>query len=264
MKKLVVLMLALSLLATSVNAGVVASYDSGVAAAAGAGPSADPTTQGWTAFGMTNAWAYAADSGNGGWRITDGTSSAGAFYQAPLSAGAMSSDWTATWTVASNADLVNATTYLDNWISDNNKQINNAMWIEVAGAYRYILTVNDNAGVMQISDGTTAFDIAGHGYSQEDDPFNPGTSTTVMDFVTFTLSYDAGTGIATLSDGTTNYGAVTTSGSATKDRVVWGAISSGGTGSTTWNAVTVIPEPATMLLLGLGGLSLMRRRRKIA
>ena len=52
-------------------------YDSGVAATAGATGAADPVSQGWTASpGVgTNTWADAYDSGNGGWRTVDGTTS---------------------------------------------------------------------------------------------------------------------------------------------------------------------------------------------
>ena len=218
----------------------VVTYDSGVLAQGGATGAADPTTQDWTFFVGDNGWLYGGDSTNGGWRISDGTSTGAAFYQKAIDPALMGGDWTATWTIASNGDIVNASAWLDNWISGaESRQNNNAMWIEVVGVGRYILTVQSSSGVMQIHDGTTSWGITGHGFSQEDSPFAPGSSTTVMDYVTFTLIYDASTGTATLYDGTTSYGPIATNGTATQNRIVFGATSGAGNGSTTWNAIMV-------------------------
>jgi len=235
----------------------------------------DPTTQSWTYFGGGNAWAWKGDSGNGGWRIVDGTSSAGSYYQHNLTAGEqtlMGGDWTATWTLASNGDAINASTFIDNYYSGTPaNQNNNAMWIELDDDangifYRYILSVKDNSGTMVISDGTTDFDVTGAGFSQESNPYGSGGGTTAMDFVTFTLAYNSTTGQASLSDSEgNNHGVVATSGAATQDRIVWGATSSGGQGSTTWNSMSIVPEPSSLLLIATGLLTVLglysRRRR---
>jgi uncharacterized protein (TIGR03382 family) len=272
-------MLALGLclaVATAANAVLITGYQSGLPAAAGQSGAADPAGQGWSWVGNgPNAWSYAGDSGNGGWRISDGTSTAPSYYQKGLDAAgeaAMQGEWSAIWTVASNGDIVNATTHLDNWISGTpGNQNNNALWIELDSTtvdYRYILTVTSDAGGnMQISDGTNTFAVTGAGFSQEADPFDGNPATTTMDFVTFTLGYADGK--AKLSDSLGNFhGVVATSGSASQDRVVFGATSSGGMGSTTWNSVAIhaVPEPGTFLIWGLGllGLAWCGRRRRTA
>ena len=60
------------------------------------------------------------------------------------------------------------------------------------------------------------------------------------------------------------HGAVSTSGAGGTDRIVWGATSGGGQGSTVWNNLSIVgvPEPSTFALLGLGGLALVLRRRR--
>jgi hypothetical protein len=269
MKKVLVLMLVLALTTASAQALVVGDYSSGVAAAAGAIGAANPTTQGWgESPGVgANGWTTPLDSGNGGWRIMDGTSRANDYYQKDLSeyqGNGLSYDWTATWTFAMNADMINGSTFLNDWFvgANEGRQATNYVWIEQAGGNRFIMTHIVSGGVIQVTDGTNTYAIGTHGLSQEIDTFGATTTETIMDFVTLTLSYDANTDIATLSEGATVYGAIV-AGSGTSDRLVMGSGSSGGTGSMIYNAFNVdstIPEPATMLLLGLGGLLIRKRK----
>lgn len=262
----------LALTAIYANAATVATYNAGVAPTAGTTGAANPTAQGWTANGGVTAFSHGQDSTNGGWRITDGTSSQPFFYQSTISAAdatAMATNgWTATWTTAVNADAVQDTG-VPNGVDDfyiapnNSRQNNNAMWIEAAGVGLYVLTYNVDANNdIQLTDGTSTFQIttANNQLSEE-----LGTGAPVANYVTYTLS-SIGGAAPTLTDSLGgNHGTVASLGAASTDRVVWGATSSGGNGSTTWNGVSLesVPEPTTTtLLFSLAAGLILRRRRK--
>jgi len=250
------------------GASTVVNYTAGVAPTAGTTGAADPTTQGWTANGTPTGFSHGLDSTIGGWRITDGTSSSPWFYQHTISladATAMASnDWAATWTTAVNADAVRndgvpngVDSYYD--APDQSRQNDNAMWVEVSGQFRYILTFKVDANNdLILSDGTTDFQIttANNQLSQE-------LGTTVANYFTYTLT--SVSGVVSLTDSLGgNHGPISTSGAATQDRIIFGAYSSGGQGSTTWNAVNVdvVPEPSAAVLLGgLSLIGILRRRR---
>lgn len=251
------------------NAASVANYSAGVSPTAGTTGASDPTTQSWTAIGGVTGFSHGLDSTIGGWRITDGTSSQPYFYQHTISgadAGLMASnDWTATWTTAVNADAVQNTGVpngVDNFYAAGGagSQNNNAMWVELAGGAWYVLTFNvDGNNDIQINDGTNTFQIttANNQLSEE-----LGTGAPFANYITFTLSSVGG--VASLTDSLGgNHGAVAAFGTGGIDRVVFGAFSGSGFGSTTWNNidVDVVPEPSSALLLGLASLALLRRRR---
>lgn len=255
----------------TVVAGTVASYSSGVLPQAGATGAANPASQGWTASTTSPGnYNWGGDSTIGGWRITDGTTTAGFFYQQSLSAGdtyAMTyNDWAATWTTALVADAVSkAGGGVDNYYSGTpTRQNNNAMWVEVAGQFAYILTYKaDASGNVVLSDGTSNFQIttAGNQMAQELGAGAPGN----VNYISYTLSSVGG--VVSLTDSLGgNHGPVATYAGYTPslDRIVWGAFNNAGQGSTAWNEilVTAVPEPASAALLGLGALALMLRRRK--
>jgi len=251
-------------------AGNVASYSSGVLPQAGVTGAANPTSQGWTGSGTMGNYNWGGDSTIGGWRITDGTSTAALFYQKGLSLDdslAMTyNDWTATWTSALVADALSmAGGGVDNYYSGTPaRQNNNAMWVEVAGQFAYILTHKaDAAGNVLLSDGTSNFQIttAGNQMAQEMGTGAPGD----VNYITYTLSSVGG--VVSLSDSLGgSYGPVATYAGYTpsQNRIVWGAFSNAGMGSTAWNEilVTVVPEPASAALFGLGALVLFLRRRQ--
>ncbi len=219
----------------------IAEYDSGVTAAVGQSGAADPEdgagVSAWTKTGTVSAYSDGYDSGNGGWTIVDGTSGSPWNYQHNLSAAdtaLMAYGWTATFKVGVNADAVPAAGGGVNnyYTAVPSRQNNNIMIIQNVGDYSYILTFkNDGSGNVIVNDGTTDFNVNAVACQQH------GGSDT-MDYVTFTLTYDVATTTATLSDdkGST-LGAIATSGSASADRVVFGAGSSSGQGSTTWNTL---------------------------
>jgi fibronectin-binding autotransporter adhesin len=239
----VVFGLVFALTAAHVDAALVAQYDSGIAASIGLSGAADPTAgsgvAAWTANGSVSSYSDGYDSGNGGWTVVDGTGGSGYYYQHNLSGADISQmayGWTATFIVGVNADAVPAAGGgVDNYYTAvPSRQNDNVMWIENNGNYLYILTFkNDASGNVIIGDGTTDSNVSAVVCQQF------GGSDT-MDYITFTLTYDAGTGVATLSDdkGSTPF-AVATSGPATTDRVLFGATSAGGQGSTTWNSLEV-------------------------
>lgn len=250
---------------------VAASYAAGVPPTAGTTGASNPTTQGWTYIPPTiaNNYAWGGDSTIGGWRITDGTTTAAAFYQTTISvenaALMAANDWSVAWTVAVNADAVSAAGGgADNYYAapNNTRQDNNALWLELAGEWVYILVPKvDATNNIQLFDGTNTFQVttAGNQLSQE-----LGTGAPLANYFTFTLSSVGGT-VSLSEAGAGELGTVATWSSLTptQNRVVFGAYSSPGQGSTVWNAieVTTVPEPAAALVASLGLLGLLRRRR---
>ena len=266
------------LLAASVTSSLaaVASYSSGVLPQAGITGAADPTAQGWVAStAAPGNYNWGGDSPLGGWRITDGTSAGAFFYSTSLSSSdalaLTSQDWTASWTVALGADAVSkAGGGVDDYYSGANfaRQNNNAFWLETAGEFAYILIHKSDAnGNVLLSDGTSDSQIttAGNQLAQEIGTGAPGNAN----YITFTLNSVAGTVSLTDSLGGIHGAVAEYAGfTPTQDRVVWGAFSNAGQGSTVWNdiQVSVVPEPTAVALLGLGALvcGLARRMRRIS
>ncbi|NNC89405.1 MAG: hypothetical protein HKN82_13185 [Akkermansiaceae bacterium] len=250
------------------NAATIASYDAGVSPTAGTTGAADPTTQGWASSGATgNDFAYGADSTIGGWRITDGTGGAGFFYDHAITVAEVANmqtfGWTATWTNTINHDAVSAAGGGVDDYYNTARQTNNQFWLSY-GATSYLLTHSVDAnGDFTLSDGTNLFQIT-TANNQMSEELGAGAPL-VNQYVTYTLDYDATAGQATLTDSLGNNHGVVASGGALPggDRLVWGATSGAGQGSTTWNAVGLdaVPEPGVSILGALAGLVLLRRRR---
>lgn len=266
-------LLLVSFSAPVASAGLLLSYQSGVAAAVGQSGAADPTSQGWSinSPGTAPNYSFGQDSGQGGWRITDGTTRDNYFYQRGLTSSQVSQlvnqDWEANWTVGVNADAVGrpGVGTVDNYYSaDSSRQNNNALWIEVANEYLYVLRYeNDSAGNVFLNDGTNRFQITTGGNALSQDVGSQAPSTS---FIDYQLRYDSQSGLAFLTDSLGgDHGVVSRSGNGSSNRVVWGAISSAGQGSTTWNqlAINTVPEPGSAMIFAIasaGGLLLRRRR----
>lgn len=245
----------------------IISYDAGVTPTAGTTGAADPTSQGWTFFGGGNNFASGLDSTIGGWRITDGTTAATAFYQQVITTGQATdlttNGWVATWNNTLNHDAVStAGGGVDNYYNSS-RQNNNQLWLSI-GSNGYLLTHGVDAnGDFTLSDGTNTFTIttANNQMSEE-----LGTGAPLVNqYVTYTLSYDAVLNQATLTDSLGgNHGVIANSGALPGgDRLIWGATSGAGQGSTTWNSLdlSVVPEPSALLLGSISLLMLLRRRR---
>jgi len=267
-------MKALILTAMFVSGGILSaatsimSYTAGVAPTAGTTGAANPSSQGWNYYtGGVNTYAYGADSTIGGWRITDGTAQQYAFYDKALTPTQVTdmatNGWVATWTNTINHDAVSsAGGGVDNYYNTS-RQNNNQFWLSF-GSSAYVLTHSVNAnGDFTLFDGTNTFLITTTN-NQMSEEIGAGAPI-VNQYVTYTLSYDASLGQATLTDSLGgNHGVVASlAGQPGGDRLVWGATTSGGQGSTTWNSLdlSVIPEPSVFLLTSLSLLGLLRRRR---
>ena len=104
-----------------------------------------------------------------------------------------------------------------------------------------------------LTDGTSDFQITNTGNQLSHEL---GAGSPIASYITFSLDYNAMTGDATLTDSLGgNHGVITSFGTGATDRVLFGATSGGGFGSTTWNSVsletTAVPEPSSLALVGL-------------
>lgn len=235
------------------NALVVASYDSLVAAQAGASGADNPTNQGWTYLNGSNSWADAFDSTNGGWRIIDATSSTYEYYSKALNStqrNAMAAGWVATWTVSMDSDAINSSSgFVDNYFVTNySYQNNQAVWIEdCTNNYRYILYHKvTSGGNLIINDGTRDIQVTSDVSAYDN-------------FKQLKLVYSNGS--AKLYYGT-SYWTIAKNGTPSSSRVIFGAISSSGQGSLIWNNVSVetfsmaydlAPSMTTVYSSGTGG-----------
>ena len=121
-----------------------------------------------------------------------------------------------------------------------------------------IITVSGTPTTDIISDALKVADAAGYGWSMGLPPFGLGTSSVEIGGANFMVAvigtvgyvvvdYQGGTQLVTIAGGT-NLG-----GSFENDGMTVPSFSLG--------TVTIVPEPITIALLGLGGLFLLRRRK---
>lgn len=244
-------------------AASVASYSSGVGAAAGQSGAIDPTSQGWTFTGPTspNQYATGYDSGNGGWRTVDGTNQAPANYSQTIGGPALTAlttdpSWVMSWTIALDKDALGSAggSVSDYYLAPNHGRQNNlvALIDLAADSIGFSITHTvDASNILVLADGSGTY--------------NTGIDiSNFPNFATFSLTYDRTGGTATLDYGagtaTLNPGAPLISG---RNAIFFGAGTSGGQGSAVWNSfsVTTIPEPAAGLSGLLGMLFLLFSRR---
>ncbi|MCK4999841.1 MAG: hypothetical protein KAS23_09905, partial [Anaerohalosphaera sp.] len=209
-----------------------AGYEAGVAAITGVTGAADPVSQGWIASpGVgTNTWADGYDSGDGGWRTVDGTTTANSYYQYNISAddaGAMTQGWAATWTVSMDSDAVSANGTVSEgfyYPPNNDRQSSLYAWIEMQNTKSYIIKLNiDTNSDLYAFDGTVNHKLTTDGSAYDN-------------FKTMQMIYD-GDGATLSLNGTTV--AVNGHSLHTSNRVVMGSGSSSGLGSAIWNSFKI-------------------------
>lgn len=218
-------------------AEVLASYNSGVIAAAGQSGAADPVAQSWTRAGASTTFSGGYGSGNGGWRTVDGTNAGYASFTKLFSSPdvtkiSIRGGWTATWTIALDKDALavppSASVVASYYLTPNQARQNDIVTVIDVAA--------DSLGVVVThkldASNTVLLDVGGTTY-------NTGiVASTFPSFATFSLTFDRGAGTTTL-----NYGAgsavVTTGAPAVTGRngIVFGANSQTGQGSAVWNQV---------------------------
>ena len=211
----------------------IGGYDSGVLPAAGQAPAADPATQGWAWSGSGNAWSDAFDSGDGGWRTVDGTSTAGSFYQHNLSGAEQDRmnqvGWTLKTTLSMDSDAINSGGgFVDNYYLPPNqgRQNNMTAWIETVSGKSYIVQFCvDAASNLLAFDRTASHQLTTDGSAYDN-------------FKDVTIAYDAATQTAVLSHAGSDH-AISDAGFHSSNRMVFGASSSSGQGSAIWNQFTL-------------------------
>jgi hypothetical protein len=260
--------LILALISSGLRAEVIVSYDSGVLPQSGASGAANPTGQGWTFSGGGNQFAAGYDSGNGGWRTVDGTSTSAASYSRVLSAEQITAlttadGWQVAWTIAMDEDAISntGTVVTDYFVAPNNgRQVDIYTILQVDNTFNFFLShrVDSNNQVFLRNENNTL------------ETYNTGVfvsgSNPFPNFLNLSLTYSAATGDTIL-----DYGGGTTilanGADPNQSRVFFGAGSSASQGSAVWNELTVVtvPEPSTLMFtavgLGVAGLQLARRRR---
>lgn len=212
-------------------AATVVQYNSGVTPAAGAGPAADPATQGWTFNSGTvvgNQYAAGFNSGNGGWRTVDGTSTAPAYYQKNFSekaAANMAYGWTYTVVLSMDSDAYgSAGGFIDAYYlpPNNGRQKDIYLWVETLASKTYMVQLTiDASRNLWGNDGTTNHQLTMDGAAYDH-------------FRILTITFD-GTS-AVLSSGRTHV-ALADRAVHEQNRVVFGATSGPDSGSAVWNSV---------------------------
>ncbi|MEN6306256.1 MAG: LamG-like jellyroll fold domain-containing protein, partial [Anaerohalosphaeraceae bacterium] len=214
-----------------VGGATVVQYNSGVSPTAGAGPAADPATQGWTFNSGTavgNQFAAGFNSGNGGWRTVDGTSTAPAYYYQTISekaAANMAYGWTYTVVLSMDSDAYgSAGAFVDSYYMppNNTRQKDIYLWVETIASKTYLVQLTiDASSNLWGNDGTTNHQLTADGSAYDN-------------FKTLTIAFD-GTS-AVLSCGETQV-SLADRAMHGQNRVVFGATSSSDQGSAIWNSV---------------------------
>ena len=230
-------------------------YDSNVNPGAGTGVAS------WAASSTSDASAGIYDWGNGGLSIFDASSVNSHFYSQAISddnIALMSNGWAATWTVTSDVDIYS---YGNDYIT-NERQQNAAFWLETQEYGRYFLSLRHDVdtGMVSVTDSASTWEI-GNFISQQ----WPDGEEVDMRWMTFSMVYDASTGLTTLSEASAGELGVVTSAAGSQNRVLFGCVGGATRGAASWNSVLVeaneaIPEPSTWAMLVLGSLTLLGAR----
>jgi hypothetical protein len=242
---------------SAAQADIVVSYDYNSAAGK------DPTLQYWTFTRVTDNVENGSHDAGTGWRIADAIDPGYTRYDKTFTqaqADELNKGWIANWTFSLDSDKWSNTGtkikedyYVPGTIptlqNDSGLSICTASTAGEDNAFRYCLFATaDLSGNLAINDGTTLHVLTSGGNG-----FDKMTSVRIV--------YDG-------EDARMYYGGQTFNLNKSVDydlnRVRFGSqnLNSVGRGSVVYNAITLstIPEPTTMVLLGLGGLLLRRRK----
>jgi len=216
----------------------VVEYQSGIAAAAGVGGAADPTTQNWTYQGASSGYSDSYDSGDGGWRIVDATTfNPSLFFIQTLSTDQIydliNKDWSIHYNVALDKDAIqrDGTSVVDYYLAPNNSRQNNmSIIIRVAGYFHYHITwYLDASNQILIGNNNNISERYNTGYYL-------GGINPVPQFLNGSAIYNKSTNTLQLYLDNNYLGDVSLSSSTAENRVYIGASSSSGQGSAIWNS----------------------------
>jgi len=214
--------------------------------------SADPATEGWVApvSGCVVVGPVYNDRGLDAWSVNDTSTVSGsgtAVYRFVPSAAVISAVLSGGWKLSAQLRVVNAPENPDR-----------ASFVDfIDGATRWRMDFGaDTSGdpIVLLQDGV------------DENGNDTGTPFTLVGggngYHLYQLIYDPASATVDLfvdgSERVSNFAGMTTA----ITRIAFGAGQEAQTGNVNFNLVQLIPEPATLSLLALGGLAMMRRRRK--
>jgi hypothetical protein len=262
MKKLIVMMLAVALMCGAANAAIIAEYDASIGNPTVAGDVQDPLGQGWAmndgSLGAGDIQEGVIEGGVAAWRNLDGTDNNNPGYVIALTSDNYQDMFDYGWRLTITARLEQGGQFLY-WGGDasntgggfnfpGDRRVGLSLGA-IDDSYTATIVSSGSAGAITIADGiaddiyiTAILEGAAGSSTLNATILNTATnavllSETALDFAGGNGSTDAHTGFMSGSSGGDNR------------EVLYRNFT-----------LETIPEPATMLLLGLGGLLLRRRR----
>jgi len=230
-----------SLLISNKNRRTIVEYKSDIPATGGSSGASDPTTYNWIYAGNATGYSDAYDSGDGGWRIVDGTALVPSTYYQNLSsnqaADIANKNWILEFTIALDKDAIqsNGTTVTDYYLAPNNNRQNSfGPVVRINGLYDYaIIFTLDSSNQIQIQNRYTTGEIYDTGYYL-------GGANPFPEFLTYALKYNKSTTQASVYINDTFLGNISKSTtSPTADIIFFGSPSSGGQGSAIWHSLSL-------------------------
>lgn len=229
-----------SLLISNKDQRTVLEYQSGIVAAGGISGASDPATQGWTYEGTGSAYSDGYDSGNGGWRLVDGTVAAPSQYYTNLTSDQIydlnNKDWRIDYKIALDKDAITSTgtTVTDYYLAPNNsRQSNVGVVLRTANSLHYwVVCTLDGSNQIQITNWYNALEKYNTGYYL-------GGANPFPQFLDFSLRYRKTTNIASAYVGETYLGDISEGPNSTQNRFYFSSGTSSGQGSGIWNFMTV-------------------------
>lgn len=230
-----------SLLISNKDQRTILEYQSGIAAAGGVSGAADPVTQGWTYEGAGSGYSDGYDSGNGGWRLVDGTTfNSSQYYTINLTSNQIydlnNKDWRVDYKIALDKDAITSTgtTVVNYYLAPNNaRQSNVGIVLRTANNLHYwVVCTLDGSNQIQITNIYNSLEKYNTGYYL-------GGANPFPQFLDFSLRYRKTTNIASAYIGETYLGDISEGPNSTQNRFYFGSGTSSEQGSAIWNLMTV-------------------------